>query len=158
MNLKREDVQLDMYYQSTTEGDTQDRNVVITIACHGASGENYLTTQLNRKTIKATGKREYSIGMQQIASGSDPLLVAIEEYYRKNYAATTEGLITDALDFISGNLDQASTWVGVYGLKIGASGAIADVLPADVVAADGQPTTASTAAQTSGTATSGTSA
>lgn len=144
MGLKREDVVQETYYQSTTDAVTQDRNAVITIVCHNEAGANHFITQLIRKTVKATGEKEYSVGMQQVASGSDPLLVAIEEYYRKDYAAQVESQIENALDFISGNLDQGSTWIGLYGLKIGSSQAIADVLPADVVAADGQPTAAPT--------------
>ena len=72
-----------------------------------------------------------------INDGGDPLLVAAEAYFRKDTATLTEGLISEVLDFIEGNLAAGSTWMGVYGMKIYSGEALTELLPVDVLKADG---------------------
>lgn len=151
MSLKREDVLCDVFYQSATDSATLNRLVTITIQFRNSAGESLSTTQLTRNIVKASGAKQYAIGLQQVSIGSDPLLVAIESYYRKDTDTLTENLIAGALDFISGNLDQSTTLITSYGLGVGTGLAIADVLPATVLAADGQTTSTITAGASSST-------
>ena len=150
MSLKRTDLVYDLFYSSSTETSTSDRIVVLTAQFRLPSGANQLTTQLTRRIVKSTKAKQYQVGQQIIADGSDPLLVAAETFYRQDPATTIEELMGTVQDFIEGNLGANSTWMGVYGIKILSGEDISLALPDSVLNADGQ-ATATTAAATSGT-------
>ena len=72
-----------------------------------------------------------------INDGGDPLLVAAEAYFRKDTATLTEGLISEVLDFIEGESCRRQYRMGVYGMKIYSGEALTELLPVDVLKADG---------------------
>ena len=75
-------------------------------------------------------------------NGSDPLLVAIENYWRQNTEAVVSDLLTDVADFIAGGINNNSTYIGFNGLKVFENQPLAERLPESVLQADGDPTTA----------------
>jgi uncharacterized protein (DUF2164 family) len=82
-------------------------------------------------------KKTYSVGKQSLANGSDPLLVAIEQYWRTGTEGLVKDLLAEVMDFISGSVGQENTWVGQYGLKVFENAALAERLPESVLQADG---------------------
>ncbi|MCP5629324.1 hypothetical protein NL291_27460, partial [Klebsiella pneumoniae] len=51
-------------------------------------------------------KKTYTVGEQSISNGSDPLLVAIENYWRQSTDVVVKGLIAEVTDFIAGNINS----------------------------------------------------
>ncbi|HHT4259149.1 TPA: hypothetical protein ACTYZB_004816 [Klebsiella variicola] len=137
MSLKRTDLVYDLFYASTTDAVTADRTATLTIQLRDDAGVTQTYTQLCRTTVRSSGEKVYTVGQQMVNSGSDPLLVATEAYFRKNTSTLTEGLISEVLDFIEGNLGAGSTWMGVYGMKIYSGEPLENLLPEDVLVADG---------------------
>ncbi|HDF5707071.1 TPA: hypothetical protein PC644_004281 [Klebsiella variicola] len=84
-----------------------------------------------------SGKKGYSVGEQTISNGSDPLLIALENYWRVNTEAVVNGLMADVSDFIAGNVSQSSTYLGFSGLKIFNSVPLVERIPESVLQADG---------------------
>lgn len=152
MSLKRDDLVYDLFYASSTDPMTADRIATLTIQLRDTAGTTQLSTQLSRTILRATKAKIYTIGQQMVNDGGDALLVAAEAYFRKDTDTLTEGLISEVLDFIEGNLGAGSTWMGVYGMKIYSGEALSDLLPDAVLNADGQ-TADSTAAATGTTGT-----
>ncbi len=52
-------------------------------------------------------KKTYTVGEQSIGNGSDPLLVAIENW-RQSTDVVVKGLIAEVTDFIAGNINSVS--------------------------------------------------
>ena len=140
MSLKRTDLVYDLFYASSTDPMTADRIATLTIQLRDEAGVTRLSTQLTRTVLRSNKQKVYAVGQQMINDGGDPLLVAAEAYFRKDTAKLTEGLISDVLDFIEGNLGAGSTWMGVYGMKIYSGEALTELLPEDVLKADGTET------------------
>lgn len=137
MSFKREDLLFDMFYASDTDPSTGDKKVTLTIQLRDAGATTQLLTQLTQVTAKATKVKTYGVGQQTIQNGSDPLLVAVESFYREDPKTVVTAAMDEVLDFIEGNLDAGSTWLGVYGMKIVSGAALSDYLPADVLDEDG---------------------
>lgn len=140
MSLKRTDLVYDLFYASNTDPMTADRIATLTIQLRDEAGTTQLSTQLSRVAMRSSKQKIYSVGQQMINDGGDALLVAAEAFFRKDTATLTEGLISDVLDFIEGNLGAGSTWMGVYGMKIYSGEALTELLPEDVLKADGTET------------------
>lgn len=112
MSLKRTDLVYDLFYASNTDPMTADRIATLTIQLRDEAGVTQLSTQLSRTVLRSNKQKVYAVGQQMINDGGDPLLVAAEAYFRKDTATLTEGLISEVLDFIEGNLAAGSTgWV-----------------------------------------------
>lgn len=137
MSLKRNELVYDLFYASNTDPLTADRIATLTVQLRDEAGNTQLSTQLSRTVLRTNQKKVYAVGQQMINDGGDPLLVAAEAYFRTDSAAKTEALIAQVLDFIEGNLGAGSTWMGVYGMKIYSGEALANLLPEDVLKADG---------------------
>lgn len=140
MSLKRTDLVYDLFYASSTDPMTADRTAMLTIQLRDDSG----ATQLSRTVLRSSSQKVYAIGQQMIndGDGDGALLVAAEDYFRKDTDTLTEGLISDVLDFIESNLGAGSTWMGVYGMKVYSGEALTGLLPEDVLKADGTETAA----------------
>jgi len=137
MSLKRTDLVYDLFYASNTDPLTADRIATLTIQLRDEVGTTQLSTQLSRTSVRATGKKVYAVGQQMVNDGGDALLVAAESHFRKDTPVLTENLISEVLDFIEGNLGSASTWLGVYGMKIFSGEDVSKFLPESVLKADG---------------------
>lgn len=152
MSLKRTDLVYDLFYASSTDASTADRIATLTIQLRDTAGITQLSTQLSRTVLRSNSQKVYTVGQQMVNGGGDALLVAAEAYFRKDVDTLTEDLISEVLDFIEGNLGVGSTWMGVYGMKIYSGEALADLLPEDVLKADGTvAATGTTAGTTTGT-------
>lgn len=134
----RDDLTISMYYASSTDLESGNKLATMTIEVRDTSpiADLALMTQLQCMTDKAK-KKTYAVGKQSIANGSDPLLVAIEQYWRTGTEALVKDLLSEVMDFISGSVGQENTWVGQYGLKVFESRPLAERLPESILQADG---------------------
>lgn len=135
--FNRDDLTISMFYSSSTESESGNKLATMTLELRDAEnfGEAIQMTQLHCVTDKAK-KKTYSVGKQSIASGSDPLLVAIEQYWRTDTDTKVKDLLADVMEFIAGSLGQESTWVGQYGLKVFENEPLSACLPESVLQAD----------------------
>ena len=122
MMYKRTDLTLSMFYASSADAAVQ-------------------TSQLRCITDSAK-KKTYSVGEQSVSNGSDPLLVAIENYWRQSTDVVVKGLIAEVTDFIAGNINSVSTWIGQFGMKVFENQPLDERLPESVLQADGGSATA----------------
>lgn len=136
--FKRDDLTISMYYASSTDSESGNKLATMTVEVRDISpiGDLALMTQLQCVTDKAK-KKTYSVGKQSLENGSDPLLVAIEQYWRTGTEGLVKDLLAEVMDFISGSVGQENTWVGQYGLKVFENAALAERLPESVLQADG---------------------
>ena len=86
--FSRDDLTISMYYASSTDAESGKKLATMTIEVRDVSpvAELAQMTQLQCVTDSAK-KKTYTIGKQSISNGSDPLLIAIEEYWRINTEA-----------------------------------------------------------------------
>ncbi|HBS2642505.1 TPA: hypothetical protein QH556_003947 [Klebsiella variicola] len=138
MMFSRDDLTISMYYASSTDAESGKKLATMTIEVRDVSpvAELAQMTQLQCVTDSAK-KKTYTIGKQSISNGSDPLLIAIEEYWRINTEALVKDLLTEVMEFVAGSVGQENTWVGQYGLKVFENAALTERLPESVLQADG---------------------
>ncbi|HBQ0110899.1 TPA: hypothetical protein RSR92_000030 [Klebsiella pneumoniae] len=138
MMFSRDDLTISMYYASSTDAESGKKLATMTIEVRDVSpvAELAQMTQLQCVTDSAK-KKTYTIGKQSISNGSDPLLIAIEEYWRINTEALVKDLLTEVMEFVAGSIGQENTWVGQYGLKVFENAALTERLPESVLQADG---------------------
>ncbi|WP_106731683.1 hypothetical protein [Klebsiella michiganensis] len=136
--FSRDDLTISMYYASSTDAESGKKLATMTIEVRDVSpvAELAQMTQLQCVTDSAK-KKTYTVGKQSISNGSDPLLIAIEEYWRINTEALVKDLLTEVMEFVAGSVGQENTWVGQYGLKVFENAALAERLPESVLQADG---------------------
>ncbi|MGQ8662447.1 hypothetical protein ACUTFS_05495 [Klebsiella pneumoniae] len=136
--FSRDDLTISMYYASSTDAESGKKLATMTIEVRDVSpvAELAQMTQLQCVTDSAK-KKTYTIGKQSISNGSDPLLIAIEEYWRINTEALVKDLLTEVMEFVAGSVGQENTWVGQYGLKVFENAALTERLPESVLQADG---------------------
>ncbi|SWA75821.1 Uncharacterised protein [Klebsiella pneumoniae] len=136
--FSRDDLTISMYYASSTDAESGKKLATMTIEVRDVSpvAELAQMTQLQCVTDSAK-KKTYTIGKQSISNGSDPLLIAIEEYWRINTEALVKDLLTEVMEFVAGSIGQENTWVGQYGLKVFENAALTERLPESVLQADG---------------------
>lgn len=123
--FNRNDLTLTLFYASSTS-DEGSKVAMFTVQ----------SNTLQCITDKS-GKKGYSVGEQTISNGSDPLLIALENYWRVNTEAVVNGLMADVSDFIAGNVSQSSTYLGFSGLKIFNNVPLAERIPESVLQVDG---------------------
>lgn len=111
------DLTLSMFYSSSIAEETGNKIATLTVQTLGPVAEVLQISKLHCITDENRTKY-YSIGEQFIANGSDPLLAAIETWWRDNSATLIQELMVEVMDFISGNINQNATWIGQYGMKI----------------------------------------
>lgn len=140
MSLKHEDLVMDLFYTSSTN-EAGDKQARVTIQIRDEGAVSQVTTQLIRTTMKATKAKVYAVGEQSIKDGSDPLLVAIESYYRQDTKSVTETLMAEVTDFLEGNLGSDNTYLGIYGITILSGAALVDYLPPAVISPGTETTT-----------------
>lgn len=133
--FNRNELTLSMFYSSSTDNDG---NQIAAIMLQVSNPESVAvqTSQLLCSTDKAR-KKTYSVGEQMTKNGSDPLLVAIENYWRQNTEAVVSDLLTDVADFIAGGMNNNSTWIGFNGLKVFENAPLETHIPDSVLQADG---------------------
>ncbi|EKP1128701.1 TPA: hypothetical protein M2O93_003465 [Klebsiella pneumoniae] len=138
MMFSRDDLTISMYYASSTDAESGKKLATMTIEVRDVSpvAELAQMTQLQCVTDSAK-KKTYTVGKQSISNGSDPLLIAIEEYWRINTEALVKDLLTEVMEFVAGSVGQENTWVGQYGLKVFENAALAERLPESLLQADG---------------------
>ncbi|VUS88265.1 hypothetical protein SB6416_05569 [Klebsiella pasteurii] len=136
----RNDLTISMFYASSTDNDGN-KIAAIMLQVNNSESVAVQTSQLLCVTDKAR-KKTYSVGEQMTKNGSDPLLVAIENYWRQSTEAVVSDLLTDVADFIAGGINNNSTYIGFNGLKVFENQPLAERLPESVLQADGDPTTA----------------
>lgn len=132
--FNRNELTLSMFYSSSTDNDG---NQIAAIMLQVSNPEYVAvqTSQLLCSTDKAR-KKTYSVGEQMTKNGSDPLLVAIENYWRQNTEAVVSDLLTDVADFIAGGMNNNSTWIGFNGLKVFENAPLETHIPGSVLQAD----------------------
>ncbi|HBM2917834.1 TPA: hypothetical protein LVK99_001924 [Klebsiella michiganensis] len=133
--FNRNDLTLSLFYASSTNDD-DDKVASLTVQVNNTDMMAMQSNKLQCITDK-TGKKAYSVGEQMITNGSDPLLVAIEDYWRQNTETVVTGFLNDVGDFIAGNISQSSTFLGFNGLKVFESEPLTARIPEDVLQADG---------------------
>lgn len=92
------------------------------------------------KLVCVTGKdnkKTYQVGEQSVSNGSDPLLTAIENYWRQDTESIVNALLMDVSDFITGNINTNTTFLGFDGLKIFEMQPLESRIPESVLQADG---------------------
>ena len=132
--FNRNDLTISMFYASSTNDDGS-KTAAITVQVNGPAATAVQTSQLLCVTDKAKVKT-YVVGEQSIKDGSDPLLVAIENYWRQNTQAVVGQLMNDVLEFIAGNVSQGTTWLGFNGLKVFENEPLENRIPESVLNAD----------------------
>ncbi|EJD6651181.1 hypothetical protein [Klebsiella pneumoniae] len=133
--FNRNDLTISMFYASSTDNDGN-KIAAIMVLVNNSESQPVQTSQLLCVTDKAR-KKTYSVGEQMTKNGSDPLLVAIENYWRQNTEAVVSDLMTDVTDFIAGGMNNNSTWIGFNGLKIFENEPLEARIPESVLQADG---------------------
>lgn len=133
--FNRNDLTLSLFYASSTNDDG-DKVASLTVQVNNSDMVAMQSNKLQCITDK-TGKKAYSVGEQMITNGSDPLLVALEDYWRRNTETVATGFLNDVGDFIAGNISQSSTFLGFNGLKVFENEPLAARIPEDVLQADG---------------------
>ncbi|MBZ6687307.1 hypothetical protein FMJ70_14130, partial [Klebsiella grimontii] len=104
----------------------------LTVQTMGPSAEILQISKLHCITNENKMK-SYSIGEQFIANGSDPLLAAIETWWRDNSSVLIEELMIEVMDFVLSNVNQNATWIGQYGMKIFDNEPVAKRIPDSVL-------------------------
>lgn len=133
--FNRNELTLSMFYASSTDNDGN-KIAAIMVLVNNSESQPVQTSQLLCVTDKAR-KKTYSVGEQMTKNGSDPLLVAIENYWRQNTETVVSDLMTDVTDFIAGGMNNNSTWIGFNGLKIFENEPLEARIPESVLQADG---------------------
>lgn len=133
--INRNELTLSMFYASSTDNDGN-QIAAIMLQVNNPESVPVQTSQLLCVTDKAR-KKSYSVGEQMTKNGSDPLLVAIENYWRQNTEAVVSGLLTEVADFIAGGINNNSTWIGFNGLKVFENAPLETHIPDSVLQADG---------------------
>ncbi|MEH3397155.1 hypothetical protein [Klebsiella variicola] len=82
MMYQRTDLTLSMFYASSADADGN-KVATLTMQVIAAEAGAVQTSQLRCITDSAK-KKTYSVGEQSVSNGSDPLLVAIENYWRQS--------------------------------------------------------------------------
>ena len=132
----REQLVISLFYASSTDAETGGKVAMLTLQTTNDEGYVLQSSQLYSLTDQEKNKT-YRVGEQRIADGSDPLLVAIENYWRENPEKVINDLMTEVMDFISGGISQSATWIGQYGMKIFENESITSRLPMRVLEVDG---------------------
>ncbi|HBS5067104.1 hypothetical protein [Klebsiella pneumoniae] len=140
MMYQRTDLTLSMFYASSVDADGN-KVATLTMQVIAAEVGAVQTSQLRCITDSAK-KKTYSVGEQSVSNGSDPLLVAIENYWRQSTDVVVKGLIAEVTDFIAGNINSVSTWIGQFGMKVFENQPLDERLPESVLQADGGSATA----------------
>ncbi|SXD95398.1 hypothetical protein [Klebsiella quasivariicola] len=140
MMYQRTDLTLSMFYASSVDADGN-KVATLTMQVVAAEAGAVQTSQLVCIT-DAAKKKTYAVGEQSVSNGSDPLLVAIESHWRQSTDTVVKGLIDEVTDFIAGNINSVSTWIGQYGMKVMEGVPLTERLPESVLQADGQVATA----------------
>ena len=133
--FNRNDLTLSLFYASSTNDDDE-KVATLTVQVNNTDMVAMQSNKLQCITDK-TGKKAYSVSEQMITNGSDPLLVALEDYWRRNTETVVTGFLNDVGDFIAGNISQSSTFLGFNGLKVFENEPLAARIPEDVLQADG---------------------
>ncbi|MBZ7395233.1 hypothetical protein [Klebsiella grimontii] len=126
------DLTLSMFYSSAIAEETGNKVATLTVQTMGPSAEILQISKLHCITNENKVK-SYSIGEQFIANGSDPLLAAIETWWRDNSSVLIEELMIEVMDFILSNVNQNATWIGQYGMKIFENEPVAKRIPDSVL-------------------------
>lgn len=126
------DLSLSMFYSSAIAEETGNKVATLTVQTMGPSAEILQISKLHCITNENKVK-SYSIGEQFIANGSDPLLAAIETWWRDNSSVLIEELMIEVMDFILSNVNQNATWIGQYGMKIFENEPVAKRIPDSVL-------------------------
>lgn len=136
MTYKATELVYDMYYASErTEDGGKVAKITVQIRDASVGLEKQISTLVRTTPKDKAQPAVYSIGAQTVMDGSDPLLVAIEGHYRASGKDLFETLMGEVTDFIETGIDNTSTWIGAYGMKITSGVTLDNYLPADVLAA-----------------------
>ena len=126
------DLTLSMFYSSAIAEESGNKVATLTVQTMGSSAEILQISKLHCITNENKMK-SYSIGEQFIANGSDPLLAAIETWWRDNSSVLIEELMIEVMDFVLSNVNQNATWIGQYGMKIFDNEPVAKRIPDSVL-------------------------
>ncbi|WP_109395516.1 hypothetical protein [Proteus terrae] len=127
MSKEISELQFSLHYASETDSE-MNISTILTANIHTIDGDTQQLTQLIC-TTSSEGKKQYRIGLQKISDAGDPLLVAIESYWRKNTQESCVYLLEKANQFIQGHLQQTNTWISMYGLVIVSNASLEELLP-----------------------------
>ncbi len=106
MMYQRTDLTLSMFYASSADADG---NKVATLTMQVIAARLAPSRPVNCYASPIARRKTYTVGEQSISNGSDPLLVAIENYWRQSTDVVVKGLIAEVTDFIAGNINSVST-------------------------------------------------
>ena len=118
MMYQRTDLTLSMFYASSADADGN-KVATLTMQVIAAEVGAVQTSQLRCITDSAK-KKTYSVGEQSVS----------------------KGLIAEVTDFIAGNINSVSTWIGQFGMKVFENQPLDERLPESVLQADGGSATA----------------
>ncbi|WP_426773948.1 hypothetical protein [Proteus faecis] len=133
MSKKISELQFSLHYSSETDSE-MNISTILTANIHTVDGDTQQLTQLIC-TTSPEGKKQYRIGLQKISDAGDPLLVALESYWRKNTQESCVYLLEKAKQFIQGHLQQTNTWISMYGLVIVSNASLEEQLPESLLKA-----------------------
>lgn len=135
MTYKATELVYDMYYASErTEGGDKVAKITVQVRDTNTGIEKQVSTLIRNTPKDKTQPATYGIGIQTVTEGSDKLLVGIEGYYRDSGKDLFETLMAEVTDFIESSIDNTSTWIGAYGMKITSGVTLDKYIPADVLA------------------------
>lgn len=136
--FKRDELVLAMYYRSAKDAETGDTLALVTVQVKEAASQSNVvqSSEIVCRTSEAK-KKSYQVGAQSISCGSDPLLSAIENYWRSNTEALAKELINEALEFFMENVAPETTWMSSNGLEIFTGAELRSHLPDSVLSVDG---------------------
>ncbi|EIV6853061.1 hypothetical protein L9335_004886 [Klebsiella aerogenes] len=135
MMYNRNELTLAMFYASSTN-DEGNKVATITVKVNNSDQVSMQTSKLVCVTGKGN-KKTYQVGEQSVSNGSDPLLTAIENYWRQDTESIVNALLMDVSDFITGNINTNATFLGFDGLKIFEMQPLESCIPDSVLQADG---------------------
>lgn len=135
MTLKRMDLVLDLFYSSLTL-ENRDRQAIVTLQLRDGDSVIQHITQLVCTTSADNQKKMYTTGERFMKSGTDPLLVAVEQYWRQNAESEAKKLLAQVMTFIEGDVNTGNTCMGSYGITVVSGAALSGYLPESVLSSD----------------------
>lgn len=136
MEFKHDELTCSIYYTSIRDAETEEVLQQITLSVIGANPQGNQEEQQRTKFVlfkSKNGEFSYSVGESFTKNASDPLLVAIGEYWRKNVLTEAPKLKTYLLDIFENNLSSVNVWQASESVCFAATKPLSDYLPPDVL-------------------------
>lgn len=136
MAFKHDELTCSIYYTSIRDAKTEEvlQQIILSVMGANPQGNQEEQQRTNFVLLKSkNGEFSYSIGASFTKNASDPLLVAISEYWRKNVFTEAPKLKAYLLDIFENNLSSVNVWQASEGVCFAAAKPLSDYLPPDVL-------------------------